>query len=110
MRLSVLILFLFYASSAFSQKADSLPAFGKIDKADLLMSECTFDKNAEAVVLFDAEEVHFKLYNFDVYTEISRRIRIKILKNKGLDRANIKITYFSRGKIESINNINAQTY
>ncbi len=57
------------------------------------MSECDFDKNAEAVVLFDVEEVVGKVYPYSVYSETERHIRIKILKNKGQDQANIKIIY-----------------
>jgi len=106
----MLTLLLLYSTLVLSQKKDDIPAFGKVDKEDLLMNECDFDKNAEAIVLFDVEEVHFKMYTYDLYTEITRHVRIKILKNKGLDNANIKILYTNYNKAESINNINAQTY
>jgi hypothetical protein len=80
----------------FSQINDSVPASGQIDKKDLLMSECDFDKNAEAMVLFDVGKIIFKAY-VAVNTEFTRHIRIKILSNKGLDRANIKL-YYLRGE------------
>ena len=42
--------------SIFGQKGKNkdskIPAFGSVDKADLEMKECDFDKNAEAMVLF----------------------------------------------------------
>ena len=37
-------------------KDSNIPAFGKVEKADLEMKECDFDKNAEAMVLFDKGE------------------------------------------------------
>jgi hypothetical protein len=38
-----------------------IPAYGKIDKADLEMKDCAFDKDAEALVLFDVVEVYCDL-------------------------------------------------
>lgn len=99
-------------SISFAQK--EIPAFGKIDKADLEMKDCDFDKNAEAVVLFDVGEVYcnLNLYgnesNF-LRTEFDRHVRIKILTSKGLDRANVKIRYFSEKNLEDIRNLFAQT-
>ncbi|HEV3250450.1 MAG TPA: DUF3857 domain-containing protein, partial [Puia sp.] len=110
MRISLLILSIFYFSSLYSQKDHDIQAFGIIDKAELQMSECDFDKNAEAVVLFDIEEVRCLLYAHSVYSEIHHHIRIKILKNKGLERADIKIPFLKYQNTESIGNIDAQTY
>ena len=39
-------------SVAHAQKSKDIPAFGKIDKSEIELKECEFDKNAEAVVLF----------------------------------------------------------
>ena len=99
-------------SVAFAQK--ETPAFGKIDKADLEMKDCDFDKAAEAVVLFDVGEVYCSLnlggneYNF-LRTVFDRHVRIKILTAKGLDRANIKIRYYAEKNLEDIRNLSAQT-
>ena len=106
----LLSLFLFCSTYSFSQTKDSIPAFGKIDKTDLQLSECDFDKNAEALILFDVESVVCKEYPGSVYAEIERHIRIKILKNKGLERANIKIAYFKEFGGEHVNIVDAQTY
>jgi hypothetical protein len=46
----------------FSQEQEGIPAPGQIDKKDLQMTECAFDKNAEAVVLFDVGKIVFKAY------------------------------------------------
>ncbi len=93
-----------------------IPSFGKVDKADLEMKDCDFDKNAEAVVLFDVGEVYCNINmntssndpNF-LKTEFNRHVRIKILNNKGLDAANIKIRYISEKNLEDIRNLSAET-
>jgi hypothetical protein len=83
----------------------SLPEFGKVDKAELEMATCDFDKNAEAVVLFDEGEFYYEV-NFG----LERRTRIKILKDKGLDYANIHVRYLSFLGEENVKGITAQTY
>jgi len=94
----------------FGQKGNDSLSFGNITQTEIKMSACDFDKNAEAVVLFDVEEVKCVIYPASIYTDVDRHIRIKILNDKGLDQANIKITYFSYLKTEAISNIIAQTY
>ncbi len=111
---SILLLstLLIFFSATFAQK--EIPAFGKIDKADLEMKDCDFDKAAEAVVLFDVGEVSCNLnlngneYSF-LRTEFERHVRIKILNSKGFDKANIKIRYLSEKNMEDIKNLSAQT-
>lgn len=94
--------------SVFGQK--ELPAFGKIEKADLLLTGCEFDKDAVAYKLLDYGDVHYvsgRNY-FKIQTE--RRIRIKILKDKGLGYANIKIKFYSKKDYENISDIAGITY
>jgi hypothetical protein len=74
------------------------------------MTECDFDKNAEAVVIFDVEEIKCSIFTFAANAEIIRHVRIKILKDKGMEEANIKILYYSYKKVEIVKNIVAQTY
>jgi len=82
-----------------------IPPFGKVDKTELEMKECDFDDKAEAVVLIDDAELD---YIDDV--ELTRRVRIKILSDKGLDRANIHLAYRSEKNEQDIRGIEAQTY
>jgi len=110
MRLSLLVLFLAFANSSFSQDKNEIPDYGKADKSELMMTECDFDKNAEAVVLFDEGKVQFKPYSNLGNSEISRHIRIKILKNKGLDAANIHLLFRSGDYSEKFDKIDAVTY
>ena len=46
-------------TNVFAQK--DIPAYGKVDKADLELKECAFDNAAEAMVLFDVGEVYCNL-------------------------------------------------
>ena len=95
-------------TSIFAQK--EIPKFGDIDKADLQMKECESDKDAEAYKLLDFGNVKYLIVadNFNIQAE--RRSRIKILKEKGLDEANIKIDFYSAGDYEKITDISGVTY
>ncbi|HYJ38244.1 MAG TPA: DUF3857 domain-containing protein, partial [Chitinophagaceae bacterium] len=91
-----------------------IPAFGKVEKADLELKECDFDKQAEALVLFDVCEVYCS-FNANsigepVNTQVERHVRIKILSDKGLDQADIHIPYYSYRGLERLKNLSAQTY
>jgi Domain of Unknown Function with PDB structure (DUF3857) len=105
---SILILF------TLNTKAQKqIPEYGKIDKTDLELKDCDFEKGAEAMVLFDVAEVFCDRnlnsnYN-PLTTEMERHVRIKILNTKGTDVANIKIRYLSDKNIEDIKSLSAQT-
>lgn len=92
-----------------AQREKDVPAFGKVEKADLEMKECEFDKNAEALVLFDVGELYCNWIS-TISMEMDRHVRIKILKDKGKDRGDIKIRYLSFKNIQAIKNLQAQTY
>lgn len=88
------------------QAQDKLPAFNKIDKADLEMKDCDFDPGAEAFVLIDVGEIEFAYADgMGWFSESTFRIRIKVLKEKGVSRAQIKLRYRSRDKYEDITNL-----
>ena len=91
-----------------------VPAYGKIEKADLEMTTCSFDNSAEALVLFDVGEVYCKLdlnsmSGNVLRSEFSKHVRIKIFAEKGFKNADIKIRYYSDHQMEDIKNISAQT-
>jgi hypothetical protein len=86
----------------------NLPPFGQVEKADLLMKECEFENKAEAMVLLDDGVLE---YVMNSGLELKRRIRIKILDKKGLDRANIHLEYRNMmGGSQYISGVEAQTY
>ena len=97
--------------SVYSQKNknkdSNIPAFGNVEKADLEMKECDFDKNAEAMVLFDKGQLDYLLRGG---IDLERHIRIKILSDKGKDRADIHLRYHSWQNDEDIKDISAQVY
>jgi len=92
----------------FAQK--EIPKFGDIDKADLQMKECEYDKDAEAYKLLDYGNVQYQIMNDNFNIVAERRTRIKILKDKGLDEANIKIDFYSSGDYERLSEISGITY
>jgi hypothetical protein len=106
--LSLVALFLL-SLTVFAQKNKDIPAFGKIEKADLELMECDFDKNAEAMVLFDVAELDCSISGGNVFIQLQRHVRIKILKDKGLDNANIRIRYLTSLR-QDVKNLSAQTY
>lgn len=89
------------------------PGFGKVDKADLEMKDCDFDKGADAVVLIDYGSIHYDrgTSGYSVFkTVFERRTRIKILKEKGISQADIEIPYYTHNNEERILRLNANTY
>jgi predicted secreted protein len=88
-------------------KAQTIPttqAFGKIDKADLELKLCDFEKDANAMVLFDQADVYFSR---SLIT--TRHKRIKIFNANAKNEGNIRIEYISAGHLENITNLQAQT-
>ena len=106
------IAFLFVCTAfLFAQK--ELPAFGKVDKADLEMSDCEFDKGSEALTLIDWGKMYYDRgipgISF-LNTIYEKRTRIKILKESGLAYANVTIPYYDHNNEEKIISISASTY
>ncbi len=95
------------ASIQFSFAQSDLPAPGQFSNEELNMKECPFDKDADAVILFDDARSNYD----DEYRLITtHRIRIKILTERGLDEGNIKIDYHSGDDFEYLKDISATTY
>lgn len=89
--------------------------FGKLDPAEFALTQCDFDPNAGALVLFDLGEVDIWQYlnamnSPQVDIEFKRHVRIKIFNDNGLSAADVKIPYIYYRGIEKIQNIKAQTY
>ncbi len=89
------------------------PAFGKVDKSDLLMTDCNFDKGADAVVLIDWGNTYYDrgTVGYSLFKTIfQRRTRIKILKEKGISQADVELSYYTHNNEERILKLNANTY
>jgi hypothetical protein len=98
------LLLLFLSGYGFAQT--ELQDWGKIEKSDLEMKACSFDKEADAMVLFDKGELYFS-DQLDVYLKCHKRI--KIFNEKGKSNADIRLPYYSGSNIESISGVSAQT-
>jgi len=77
--------------------------FGHVDTADLKMTECSFEKGANAMVLFDVAKVE---YNFSSSIVMQRHRRIKIFNDKEVSLANVRIEFLP--KFEDVKNIEAE--
>jgi hypothetical protein len=95
----------FFLLTAFSINAQTR-GFGNIDTADLKLSSCDFEKDANAEVLFDRAKVSFSISG-ELYLE--RHRRIKIFNEKGKGVANIKIEYDNMYGVDHIYSVEAQT-
>ena len=86
--------------------------YGKVSKADIDLKEYDKDKTAEAVVIYDKGSSYFRQNinsGFDLIFERSKRI--KILKEAGIEYAEIEIPFYREGNIyEKIYDLKACTY
>src|ERR1700753_32954 len=81
-------------------------AFGKVDEADLTMTSCDFEKDANAEVLFDKGSVYFTA-DYDMVFE--RHRRVKIFNDKAKDEANVVIEYYGGDKSQFLSGVQAET-
>ncbi|WEK34775.1 MAG: DUF3857 domain-containing protein [Candidatus Pseudobacter hemicellulosilyticus] len=89
-----------------SAQPEPIP-FGTISFEEREMTECSFDKEAEAVILFDrASSTHDEQHHLIT----DRHTRIKVLKTKGIERGEISIYYYHKDDFEFISNIEAAAY
>jgi hypothetical protein len=100
------ILFILLTSQNLSAQSSS-PTFGAYSAEELNMRECSFDKDANAIVLLDEA---FSDYDDDWELITKRRVRIKILNEKGIGQGNIIIPFYSKDKFEYIRNIEGIAY
>jgi transglutaminase-like putative cysteine protease len=78
--------------------------FGQFTANEFQIKECSFDPTADAVILFDKATSNYN----DQYNLITdRRIRFKVLKEKGIDRGNIHISFYNKDKFEFVGRIEA---
>lgn len=84
-----------------------VPDFGIITDEEQKLKECSFDPEADAIIIFDKAIAD---HNGDHNLVTTRRIRMKILKEKGIRRGNIEIYYYSKEDFENISDIQASVY
>ncbi|WP_158990774.1 DUF3857 domain-containing protein [Mucilaginibacter sp. L196] len=84
----------------FSVKAQSIKTdtnqvrpYGNVDTSELNLKSCGFEKDANAMVLFDKADIKI---NWDGAVSFMRHKRIKIFNTNGKDNANIDLSYFDK--------------
>ncbi|MBA5628510.1 DUF3857 domain-containing protein [Moheibacter lacus] len=79
--------------------------WGDVSDAEINLKEVPFEKNADAVVLYESGDLTVAYQNWG--NKIYKRI--KILTEKGKEMADYDLIYFSLNDFESILSLNAQT-
>jgi len=99
---------LFAVCTAHAQKliSDAQP-YGKVDKADLELKSCEFEKDANAMVLFDKGDLYYD-DNFNIIVE--RHKRIKIFNDNGKKSADVRLEYYGGNRYEYITGLQGQIY
>lgn len=103
MKSTITIFLLLISTLSFSQKNDF--KFGKPSEDNISLISVPFDKNADAVILY--EEGTMDLLPANYRLEVKRRI--KILTEEGVKQSIIKLNYYSKNKDESISGIKGNT-
>lgn len=104
-QLTAWLLFAFFLAVQINCIAQTkISAFGEFTPDDFSMKECSFDKTADAVILFDQATSN---YNDEYNLVTERRIRFKVLKEKGIERGNIHIRFYNKNKFEFLRRVNA---
>ena len=87
-----------------SVQAQLFPNYGIISEEERQLKECAFDKEAEAVYLLHQGVSN---YNEDYNLITEHHVRLKILKEKGIEYANVIIPFYSDRDFEFISGIEA---
>lgn len=95
-------------TTAHAQKfVSDAQSFGKIDKADLELKSCDFEKDANAMVLFDKGDLY---YDDNLNIVIEHHKRIKIFNDNGKKSADVRLEYYGGNRYEYITGLQGQIY
>ena len=106
-RIRTIALVTFFLTCQVAYPQMEFPSFGNFSAEEIGLKHCSFDPDAEAIILLDKAVVN---YDDDYHLITERRIRIKILNEKGLGRANIIIPFYHKDDIEYLSKIEAYTF
>ncbi len=85
--------------------------FGKVTDDELELKEYEKDKKAEAIIIYDIGKSKFLYVSGTFEVAFTRRKKIKIFSEAGLDQGEIEIYYYRNDQIwEKIENLEAYTY
>lgn len=109
-RFSVVGLQLFLCLALPAHSQEILDNWGKVQETELMIQDYNQFPDASAIVLFDKGQISFNL-SYDGYTyNLIRHKRIHILNEDAIDLANFQIPYYYRDDIESVLDIDANTF
>ncbi len=114
-KLSAWLVFVLLAAIAHSQPNGKFTEYmGKVTVAELQIKDCPYDKNADAIALYDLGDVYYnneskndQFVRFAITSAYYQRI--KVLTPKGAERAFFELRYSDVGD-ESISNIKVVAY
>lgn len=107
----IIIITFFVNLVFFVSSQETKMVFGQISASDMNYTQCALDTTAEAVVLYDKGESYFVQNNGSFEVIYERTTKIKILKQSGIDWANVSIPcYVSDNVLEDIYSVKAIAY
>lgn len=80
--------------------AQEFSGYGRPTAQEFNMKACAFDPEADAVILLHEA---ISTYNDDYNLITNHHVRIKILKDKGIEASNISIPYYRNNNFEYVN-------
>ncbi|MGF2411987.1 DUF3857 domain-containing protein [Ferruginibacter sp.] len=103
-KVTLLLALAIIVCTPFTSFAQNFPDFGIISAEEKNITNCSFDNDATAVILLDeAVSEHDEEYHLINH----HHVRIKILKEKGFDEANISLRYYRKDDFEFIDMLEA---
>jgi hypothetical protein len=87
-----------------------VPVFGEIDLPSMKLEKCSFEPEANAMVLFDVQDLEYEFSAIGGKTHKKRRVRIKIFNEKGLDAASVRIPFFNKKKTTQVSELRGLVY
>ncbi len=112
-RIALLSVFLIISISLFSQQERFSRELGKVTQYEMVMQEYEHDPDADAVMLYNQGE-YFYSGNYErgmFLLRMKREVKIKILKQSGIQYANFEIPLFNGDMDwETIESIEGSTY
>ncbi len=103
-------LFIFASLHAISQSSLLFDEFGKVDKAELEMTDCSFDKGAPGVILLNISHTKFASNEGWWQCANHRLVRFKVLKESAEKYANVKLRFYSKDSRQKIIDLSAYSY
>jgi len=101
-----LILLLITIAAKAQQPIPTDQPYGKVDDADVTMTACDFEKDANAEVLIDKADLYYD-QTFNIVMDHHKRV--KIFNDNGKDAANFKLVFVGYNHEEYITGLQGET-